>query len=81
MAAIELLGGIGGIGAVFGFLMYLLMKKLLRQMRDDRKFMEDRLTNIINQYHDDWKSHERCLGEFTKILYELTFVLKHNRSD
>ncbi len=58
------LGGIGGVGAVFGFLMYLALRDSVKTMRIDRKFMEDRLSSVIDGYN-------KATLENTKILAEL----------
>ncbi len=52
MTIIEYIGSIGGIGGVFGLIMFLVYRQTVRQIREDRKFMEDRLTNIIREYND-----------------------------
>ena len=66
---IQWLGGIGGIGAVFGFLMYLTLRETTKTMRQDRKYMEDRLSKVIEDYNTTTK-------ENTKILFELFTYLK-----
>lgn len=49
-------GGIAGILAVFIFY-------LVRQMRTDRKFMEDRLTKIIEADQESREKHTTVLTE------------------
>lgn len=49
---IEYVGSVGGVGAVFGIVMFLVYRQTVKQIRVDRKFMEDRLTDIIKEYND-----------------------------
>ena len=51
MTIIEYIGSIGGIGGVFALLMFLVYRQTIKQMRDDRKYMEDHLSNIIQDYN------------------------------
>jgi len=80
MTLIEYIGSIGGVGGVLALLIFLAYRYLVRQMREDRmtsqdqiredrKFMEDRLTKIIGAYN---KSSYRN----TKVLTELITWLK-----
>lgn len=69
MGILEYIGSIGGIAGIFGYLMFLAYKGTVSQMREDRKFMEDRLSKIIES---DQLSRER----HTQVLTELTTYLK-----
>lgn len=69
MGFIEYIGGIGGIAGVLAVLMFSLMKNLLRQMRDDRKYMEDKLSKIIDDYN-------KAANDNTKALTELIIWLR-----
>lgn len=60
------IGGIGGVMAVLIFLMY---RCQTRQMREDRKYMEDRLTQVIDAYNS-------VTSENSKVLTELITWLK-----
>lgn len=63
-------GGSTALLALFIFLMYRRDRKCSEDtMRTDRKFMEDRLTKILE---DDQKSREKN----TQALTELTILLK-----
>jgi len=64
MTIIEYIGSIGGIAGVLAVLLYVLTKHLIGQMREDRKFMEDRLTHIIDAYNT-------TTSDNTKVLFEL----------
>ena len=61
---------------VFGLAMFFFLRHLVSQMRQDRKFMEDRLTSIINDYKESAIAHTRAHVEFTKTLAELYTWLK-----
>ena len=69
MSILEYIGSIGGVGGVLAFLMFLAYRYLVRQMREDRKYMEDRLTQIIEAYNT-------TTSDNTKVLTELITWLK-----
>lgn len=66
---LQWIGAIGGVGAVFAVLMFLVYRQTISQMREDRKYMEDRLTAVIDSYNE-------ATQENTKILSELFTYLK-----
>jgi len=69
MDLIQYIGSIGGIAGVLAFLIFLAYRNAIIQIREDRKFMEDRLTKIIEA---DQESREAS----TKIMTELIIWLK-----
>lgn len=60
-----------GLGAVFAGVMFAVYRNTIKQMREDRKYMEDRLTEVINDYNEACSSTRSTLLENTKILSEL----------
>jgi len=66
---VQWIGSIGGVGAVFGLLMFFLLRDTSRTARQDRKYMEDRLSGVIDGYN-------KATQESTKILAELFTYLK-----
>ena len=76
MSAIEYIGSIGGIGGVLAFLIFMAYRYSVRQMREDRKYMEDRLTGIISEYNKASKSQQRATIKHTRVLTELITWLK-----
>lgn len=87
MSIIEYVGSIGGIGGVLAFLIFMAYRYLVRQMREDRiasqsqiredrKYMEDRLTGIMGDYNKASKSQQRVTVKHTKVLTELITWLK-----
>jgi len=66
---IQWLGGLGGVGAVFGFLMYLALRESTKTMRQDRRYMEDRLSGVLDGYN-------KATLKNTKVLSELFTYLK-----
>ena len=66
---LQWIGAVGGIGAVFAIIMFLVYRQTTKQMRDDRKYMEDRLTQIIDAYNE-------ATANNTKISTELMVWLK-----
>lgn len=69
MSILEYIGSIGGVAGVLAFLIFMAYRYLVHQMREDRKFMEDRLTHIIDNYNE-------ITSENTKIQTELITWLK-----
>jgi len=69
MSVLEYIGSIGGIAGVLAFLIFLAYRYLVHQMREDRKFMEDRLTQIIGAYNT-------TASDNTIVLTELIVWLK-----
>ena len=65
MTIIEYIGSIGGIAGVLAFLIFLAYRHLVNQMREDRKFMEDRLTKIIEA---EQSSRERNTIALTELV-------------
>jgi len=80
MEMLEYIGSIGGIAGVLAVLMFSLMKHLIGQMRDDRKFMEDRLTGVIKDYNEVCRANQEALVKHTQILTELITWLRTNNS-
>jgi len=58
-----------GIAGVLAVALFFFLRHLVGQMRQDRVFMEDRLTNVINGYNDAIKA-------FTEASVELITWLK-----
>lgn len=63
MSIIEYIGSIGGIAGVLAVVMFLAYKYLVNQTRDDRKFMEDRLTKILDDYNEAQRATREVLTE------------------
>lgn len=66
---LQSIGAIGGVGAVFATLMFFIFLKVLRVMREDRKYMEDRMKDCLDDYRGS-------VQENTKVLSELYTWLK-----
>jgi len=58
-----------GIAGVLAVALFFFLRHLVAQMRQDRVFMEDRLTNVINGYNEAIKA-------FTEASVELITWLK-----
>lgn len=69
MCFLEWLATIGGIGGVYALIMFAVYRQAVKQMREDRKFAEDRLSQILAEYN-------KAIQESTKIQYELFTWLK-----
>jgi len=78
MTALEYIGSIGGVAGVLAFLIFCAYRYLVNQMREDRKYMEDRLTNILSSYNEIVKERNQVMVEHTKVLSELITWLRRN---
>jgi len=58
---LEWIAGVGGIGAVFGLIMFFVLIKIVGVMREDRKFMEDRLTGLLEKDQESRKDNTTAL--------------------
>ena len=63
MSIMEYIGSIGGVAGILAVLMFFAYRHLVNQMRDDRKFMEDRLTQVLNDYNGAFKDNTKILSE------------------
>lgn len=73
---LEYIGSIGGITGILAFLIFLAYRYLVCQMRDDRKFMEDRLTGIIGDYNAIQRTSQDIMMKHTQVMTELIVWLK-----
>lgn len=76
MSFLQFIGSIGGIGAIFAILIFIVYWQAVRQLRQDRKFMEDRLTQVLDEYNVSCKESNRIISEHTSVLKELITWLK-----
>lgn len=76
MSVLEYIGSLGGIAGVLAFFIFLAYRYLVNQMREDRRFMEDRLTGIIKDYNDVCRSNQQTLVKHTEIQTELITYLR-----
>ena len=69
---LQWIAGIGGIGAVFAVLMFFVYRHDRKQsedrLREDRKFMEDRLTIILADYNSSTKENTKIQSELFQYL-------------
>ena len=63
MDLLQYAGSLGGIAGVLAVLIFAAYKYLVNQMREDRKFMEDRLSKIIDSYNAVTNDNTRVLTE------------------
>ena len=68
MDMLQYIGSIGGIIGVFGYLIFLAYKASVRQMREDRIYMEDRLSKVIESYNTTIINNTRVLTELITYL-------------
>ena len=60
-----------GIAGMLCIALFFFLRHLVGQMRQDRAFMEDRMTNLIETYHEDCQNHMEVEREHTKVVSEL----------
>jgi len=67
MGLIEYIGSIGGIAGVLAVIIFLIYRHDRKasedRQREDRKFMEDRLTGILGDYNIAFKENTQMLSE------------------
>lgn len=66
---LQWIGAIGGVGAVFAVLLFFILMRVFRIMRDDRKYMEERMKDCLDDYNETTRDN-------TKVLLELFTWLK-----
>ena len=73
---IQYVGSIGGVAGVLAMVIFFMYRQMVSQIRIDRKFMEDRLTGIINDYNNVCKGNQDALVRHTQVQTELITWLK-----
>ena len=76
--------GVGGVFGIVAFLFYrrdrkaseLRMAEHIEQLREDRKFMEDRMNMIIDRDQASREKHTTALEELTTLLQRLNGRIK-----
>lgn len=76
LTLIQYVGSIGGVAGVLALVIFFMYRQMVSQMRDDRKFMEDRLTGILKDYNDVCVGNRDALVEHTRVQTELIIWLK-----
>ena len=80
MGLVEYIGSIGGIAGVLAVIIFLIYRQDRKssedRQREDRKFMEDRLTEILGDYRDVVKERYEITLKNTSVLSELITWLK-----
>ena len=76
LSIIEYVGSVGGVAGVLAVLVALFCKHLIGQMRDDRKFMEDRMTGLISNYSQICRDNNDATVKHSQIQTELITWLK-----
>ena len=65
-----------GIAGILAVALFFFLRHLVSQMRQDRVFIEDRLTKIIENYREDSREHTEAKVQNTQVLTELIIWLK-----
>jgi len=79
---IDILNLIGslGVGAFLALIIFFMYRRdrneTLRQQREDRKFMEDRLTKLLEDDQQSREANTRTLTELTTLISRLNGRLK-----
>jgi hypothetical protein len=76
LSIIQYAGSIGGISAVFALIMFFVYRNAITQLREDRKFMEDRLTQIIQDYNNSCQKSQDVSKDLTVAIKELATWFK-----
>lgn len=73
---LQFIGSIGGVGGVFAVILFWVYWLTVKQIRQDRKFMEDRLTQVLRDYNDSCRDNQKIIAEHNRVLTELMTWLK-----
>jgi len=77
---LQSVGGAWGMGAVFAVILFFVLMRVMKHyttmMREDRKYMEDRMTRLNGDYNERVQETNRSRDENTKVLTELITWLK-----
>jgi hypothetical protein len=76
LTILQYVGSVGGVAGILAVLIFFAYKYLVNQMREDRKFMEDRLTSLIMEYNKTCSNHEDAILKQTQVLTELITYLR-----
>jgi len=76
MDFLQYVGSIGGVSGVLAVLMWVMVRYLVSQMREDRRFMEDRLTKIIEADQTTREKYTKVLSELITLIQRLNGRLK-----
>lgn len=76
MTTLQYVGSIGGIGGILALIIFVVYRNTIKQLREDRKYMEDRLTKVIKDYNDSCRDNQAALVKHTEVLTELITWLK-----
>ncbi len=60
---LQWIGAVGGVGAVFAVMMFLVNRQTNKTMREDRKYMEDRMGDCLVAYNTVVKDNTKTLSE------------------
>lgn len=64
----ELASNVGGIGGLFAMIMFVVYRQTIKQMREDRKYAEDRLTKLLEDDQESRKDNTEALTQLTTYL-------------
>jgi hypothetical protein len=75
MDILQYVGSIGGIAGVLSFIIFCMYrqdrKSAADQLREDRKFMEDRLTKLLEADQISREANTKALTELTTLISRL----------
>ena len=70
---LKMVASLGGIGGVFGMVIFFIYrqdkKETIKQIREDRIYMEDRLTQLMRAMEDRYTLH---IGTYNTLVEERT---------
>lgn len=75
LTLLEIIGSIGGIGGLFAVILLFIYRRDRKssedRMRDDRRFMEDRLTKLLEADQESREDNTKALTELTTLLVRI----------
>lgn len=76
MGFLEWIASIGGVGAVFAVIMFFVYRQTIKQQREDRKYIEDRMMRLTDDYNERMQETNKSRDDNTKVLTGLITWLK-----
>jgi hypothetical protein len=71
MELLQFVGSIGGIAGVLAFLIFKAYNNTINQIREDRRFMENRLTSLLERDLETREENTKTLSELTTLIIRL----------
>jgi len=76
MGILEYVGSIGGVGAVFALIIFTIYRQTVKEMREDRRYIEDRMALLVQENFQIREKYIETTNKHTTVLTELIIYLR-----